>query len=90
MCSHCVSSVSFYLRISSKYELALPLFDRAEVQMGDYKLIVIAENLSPTNRYVKRVLVNDVPLDRTYITHDEIANGGTLKFEMGPAPPARK
>jgi len=83
------NALGFYpIAGTTRYELALPIFDRAEVQMGDHKLIVIAKDLSPNNGYVKRVLLNDVPLDRTYITHDEIANGGTLTFEMGPPPPA--
>jgi predicted alpha-1,2-mannosidase len=73
-----------------RYELAAPLFDRAEVQMGANKLTVIAENQSPKNCYVKRVLLNDVPLDRTYLTHDEIAKGGTLKFEMSATPSIQK
>jgi putative alpha-1,2-mannosidase len=32
--------------------------------------------------YVKKVLLNDKPLDRLYITYDEIMNGGKLVFYM--------
>ena len=85
------NALGFYpIAGTTKYELAAPLFDRATVQLGAKKLIVIAENQAPENCYVHSVLLNDAPLDRTYINHDEIANGGTLKFVLGPKPAARK
>ncbi len=56
------------------------------MQLGAKKLIVIAENQAPENCYVQSVMLNNEPLDRTYINHDEIANGGTLKFVLGPKP----
>ena len=81
------NALGFYpIAGTTRYELAAPLFDRAEVQLGEHKLSVIAEGQAPGTAYVKRVLLNDVPLDRTYVTHEEIARGGTLKFEM-TAPP---
>jgi putative alpha-1,2-mannosidase len=85
------NALGFYpIAGTTKYELAAPLFDRAQVQLGPKQLIVIAENQAPKNCYVQRVLLNDVPLDRTYINHDEIANGGTLRFVLGPKPAAPK
>jgi putative alpha-1,2-mannosidase len=81
------NALGFYpIAGTTKYELAAPLFDRAQVQLGARKLIVIAENQAPESCYVQSVVLNDVPLNRTYIKHDEIANGGTLKFVLGPKP----
>ena len=34
------------------------------------------------NIYVEKVWLNDRSLDRTYITFDELLNGGTLRFKM--------
>jgi len=81
------NALGFYpIAGTTKYELAAPLFDKAEVQLGPNKLTVIAENQAPKNCYVQSVSLNGTPLDRTYINHDEIACGGTLKFVLGPAP----
>jgi predicted alpha-1,2-mannosidase len=81
------NALGFYpIAGTTKYELAAPLFDRAEVQLGKNKLTVIAENQSPKNCYVQSASLNDKPLERTYINHEEIANGGTLKFVLGPNP----
>ncbi len=81
------NALGFYpIAGTTRYELAAPLFDRAEMQLGKGKLTVIAENQSPKNCYVQSVTLNDKPLDRTYVEHEEIANGGTLKFVLGPEP----
>ena len=46
---------------------------------------VKAINLSESNKYVQAVLFNGKPIDRKYITYDEIMRGGTLEFTMGAA-----
>ena len=46
------------------------------------EFVVVAENLSDKNIYVEQVWLNDTLLDRTYITFDELLNGGTLRFKM--------
>lgn len=71
---------------TTRYELGSPLFDKAIAKIDDKTLTVIAENNSPTNVYVQKVWLNDVPLKHTWFTHDQIAQGGTLKFQMGPRP----
>ena len=47
---------------------------------------VIAENISDANKYVESVTLNGNVLDRNYITHDEIINGGELHFIMTDTP----
>ncbi len=81
------NALGFYpIAGTTRYELAAPLFDKAEMKLGKGTLTVIAENQSPKNCYVQSVSLNGAPLDRTYINHEEIANGGTLKFVLGPEP----
>ncbi|WP_286471603.1 glycoside hydrolase domain-containing protein, partial [Parabacteroides goldsteinii] len=46
------------------------------------QFVITAENLSDKNIYVEKVWLNDRSLDRTYITFDELLNGGTLRFKM--------
>lgn len=40
----------------------------------------------PDNRYIQRARLNGVPLDRAFLEHSEVAAGGQLELEMGPAP----
>ena len=69
--------------VSGRYELGAPLFDRAVINLSSGRQFVItAENLSDKNIYVEKVWLNDRSLDRTYITFDELLNGGTLRFKM--------
>ena len=44
------------------------------------------ENYSEKNIYIKEVYLNGESLNRTFIKHDEIVNGGTLKFVMSSTP----
>ncbi len=71
---------------SDRYELGAPLFERAEMNPGDGRLTVVAENFRPDNIYVKNIWLNDTLLDRRWIRHREIVNGGVLKFEMSDKP----
>lgn len=71
-----------------RYELGTPMFDSARVNLGEKTLTIETKNHAPGNLYVWRVTLNGTPVDRTWVTHDEIANGGVLCFEMGAAPPA--
>ena len=68
------------------YQLAAPLFQQAEIDLGNATLTVVADNYAPDHIYVKKVWLNGELLSRTWIKHKEIANGGTLKFEMSKIP----
>ncbi|GMW01777.1 MAG: hypothetical protein AMXMBFR84_29140 [Candidatus Hydrogenedentota bacterium] len=81
------SALGFYpVCGTTRYEIGSPLFSRAVINMGDAKLTVSAPRNSPENIYVQHVQLNGNTLDRWWFTHDEIAQGGTLTFEMGPHP----
>jgi predicted alpha-1,2-mannosidase len=71
---------------SDRYQICSPLWKRAEIKIGERPLVVVADNLAPENIYVQKVSLNDKPIDRTWLKHSEIANGGQLRFEMGPEP----
>ena len=69
------------------YMLGAPLFDSAIISLPEGKKFVVeAENLSDKNIYVKKVLLNGTELNRNFITHQEIINGGRLTFEMTASP----
>ena len=50
------------------------------------RFVVEAEGLSDDNIYIQSATLNGQPLDRCFIRHQEIADGGTLRFVMGPRP----
>ncbi|HUA39559.1 MAG TPA: GH92 family glycosyl hydrolase [Candidatus Sulfopaludibacter sp.] len=47
---------------------------------------VVADNNSASNVYVQSATLNGKPLNRPWITRDEVVSGGTLRFVMGPTP----
>ena len=84
------SSLGFYpIAGSDVYQIGAPLFREAEVKIGENSLLIEAENYAPENRYVQKIWLNDTVLDRSWIRHSEIANGGVLRFEMAAAPAAQ-
>ncbi len=68
---------------SNEYIIGTPIVDKATINLENGNTFtIIAKNLSEENMYVKAVHLNGEPLNRTYISHDEIMNGGFLEFEM--------
>jgi len=81
------SSLGFYpVAGTDIYQLGAPIFEKAEIILGDAMLEIQTENYSPDHIYVNKVWLNDTLLDRTWFTHKEIKNGGILKFEMSETP----
>ena len=85
-----LSSMGIYpVNGTARYWLGAPLFDEALLQLGGGKTLKItAENNSKKNIYVQSVTLNGTKQTEASITHDQIANGGTLAFVMGPKPAA--
>ncbi|MCP4902777.1 MAG: glycoside hydrolase family 92 protein [bacterium] len=72
---------------SNQYVLGSPTVTRAELDLGEGRtLVVITENQAPENVYVSEVSLNGQPLERSYITHDEVVRGGELRFVMSNEP----
>ena len=72
----------------SKYQITSPVFDKIELQLDkEYyngnKFTIIALNNSKENIYIKSIKLNGENLDRYWISHEEIVNGGVLELEMG-------
>lgn len=72
----------------NKYQITSPVFSKIELQLDtDYyngnKFTIIAHNNSKENIYIKSIKLNGEKLDRYWITHNEIVNGGVLELEMG-------
>jgi len=54
--------------------------------MGENVLLIETDNYAPENRYAQKIWLNDTLLDRSWIRHSEIANGGVLRFKMMATP----
>ncbi len=69
---------------SDRYDLGSPLVREATLELENGKTFTVtAVNQGPENIYVKKVELNGKRLDRLYITHGEIMQGGSLVFYMG-------
>ncbi|MEO1033420.1 MAG: GH92 family glycosyl hydrolase [Bacteroidota bacterium] len=83
------SSLGFYPVTpgSNQYIIGTPIMDKATFNLeNDNAFTVQTYDLSATNKYIEYVYLNGKPLDRTYITHEEIMQGGTLEFQMTDNP----
>jgi predicted alpha-1,2-mannosidase len=84
-----LSALGFYPvdPVSAVYVFGSPLFDRAEVNVGGGKKLVIeAPGNAPDRPYVQSVRWNGQPWTRSWIAHADIIRGGTLTFRMGAEP----
>ena len=72
---------------NGRYDLGSPIFSEIEIAFQDESTFqIIANDLNEENIYVESVLLNGEPLDRMYILHDEIMDGGILEFNMTNKP----
>lgn len=69
------------------YSIGSPIFDEAAIQLEkDNSFTLKAENNSKENKYIQSASLNGKQFNRTWISHEEIMQGGTLIFKMGPQP----
>lgn len=83
------SSLGFYPVTpgSNQYVIGTPLFEKATINLESGKEFTIQANfISEKNKFIKSCRLNGKTLNRTYLYHDEIMNGGTLVFEMTSTP----
>ena len=83
------SAMGFYPvnPVEGNYQFGAPLFDKITLSTGPEKKFVITANKeSDGHIYVQEVYLNEKKLDRTWITHEEIMNGGELKFVLSTRP----
>jgi predicted alpha-1,2-mannosidase len=84
-----LSALGFYAvdPVSGNYVIGSPLFDRAEIDVGGGRTLVIeAKGNGPDRPYIQSMSWNGQPYRRTWLRHADLAAGGTLVFEMGATP----
>lgn len=81
------SSLGIYpLAGTDIYHLTAPLFERAEVMVGNNRLIIVADNFAHDHHYVSKIWLNGELLAEPKLRHHQIANGGELRFELAIRP----
>jgi predicted alpha-1,2-mannosidase len=69
------------------YYLNAPLYAKSELTLGNgKKLSIISSNASESNIYIKSCRINGKQWHYSIINHSDIANGGTIEFELTDAP----
>jgi predicted alpha-1,2-mannosidase len=84
-----MSAMGFYSVTpgTPRYSIGTPHFDEMRVRTGSGKhLHIVAHGAETGKFYVRSVRLNGGLLDRTYLLHSEILDGGELVFEMSDHP----
>lgn len=71
-----------------RYEITSPVFDRVEFRLDPAyaaggSFVIEARDNSPENIYIQSATLNGKKYDKCYLTHDDLATGGTLVLQMG-------
>jgi predicted alpha-1,2-mannosidase len=70
-----------------KYQFGSPIVQEAKLEVAQGKYFTMKAPLaSKDNKYIQEVKLNGQVLTRSFITHEEIMDGGILEFEMGAEP----
>lgn len=84
-----LNSMGFYQVCPGKpvYSIGRPIFDRVDVSLPDRKVFsVVTKNNSGENKYIESATLDGRPLDEPFLTHQDIAGGGTLEIVMTAKP----
>ena len=79
------SAIGFYPvnPLDGRYYFGSPQFEKVEINLPNgNKLVVKAKNASDKNIFIRSKKLNGEILDRSYITYEELIEGGLLEFEM--------
>jgi predicted alpha-1,2-mannosidase len=82
------TSLGFYpvAPASNQYVLGRPFVNRAVLHLPNGKSLTIqSEGMNPQQQFIKDVQLNGHSLDRSYVTHEELEQGGELKFIFSDA-----
>lgn len=84
-----ISALGFYAvnPASGNYVFGTPLFDKATIEVGKKKKLVIAvKRDAPADMYIQSVAWNGKPYSRVWFSHRDVADGGTFTIRMGSKP----
>jgi predicted alpha-1,2-mannosidase len=69
------------------YVIGSPAFESTTIQLENGKKFIIkAHQVTNKNIYIQSAKLNGKPFDKSYLTHQQIMDGGVLDFIMGDTP----
>jgi predicted alpha-1,2-mannosidase len=72
---------------TGQYVIGSTVFEKATITLENGRQFTVeAHNNSRENVYIQSATLNGKPYTRNYIRHEDIVNGGVLRFEMGSKP----
>ena len=72
--------------VDGRYYFGSPQFEKVILNLPNGKTFTVeAKNVSKENNFIRSIKLNRQPIDRLFITYDEIQRGGDLEFEIGCA-----
>ena len=72
---------------SNQYVIGRPFVNRAVLHLPNGRQFTVStEGLSDAHPYVGQVILDGAPLSRSFLRHEEIMQGGTLRFVMQATP----
>lgn len=86
---HVLSALGFYQVNPSNgvFVFGSPRFKKATVNLPEGKTFTVAApDVSLENKYIRSARLNGKPYTKSYVTYEDIMQGGTLEFEMGNEP----
>ncbi|MHC1707746.1 MAG: GH92 family glycosyl hydrolase [Bacteroidales bacterium] len=68
---------------SDRYDIGSPSVISATLSLENgNEFIIRTQNQRPENVHVKKMILNGIPLNKTWLQHSQIMSGGILEFEM--------
>ena len=83
------SSIGFYPVTpgSNQYIIGTPILEKATFNLENgTQFTILAEGVSEDNKYIASATLNEKPLTKSFIYHEDIMKGGTLQFKMTNQP----
>ena len=82
------SSLGFYPVCpgSNEFALTAPQFPKAVVRLANGRALTVTADNPRRRVYIASVTLDGKPIDRNYITYDELMQGGELHFALRPRP----
>ncbi len=82
------SSLGFYPVCpgSNEFALTAPKFPKAVVRLANGRTLTVTADNPRRRVYIASVMLDGKPIDRNYITYDELMQGGELHFALRPRP----
>ena len=72
---------------STQYAIGSPYFNSVILHLDNgRKVTIVAENNNSSRCYIRSMSLNGADYDKNYLTHTDLLNGATIRYEMADTP----